>query len=91
MATYSSILDWRIPWTEEPSGHMGSQRGGPDTTQKQSSRKPRETQIIRAPRSTSPSPGSTAAACPVGTGSLPTLASGNRSQRPLFDDGDTVL
>ena len=20
MATYSSILDWRIPWTEEPGG-----------------------------------------------------------------------
>ena len=20
MATHSSILDWRIPWTEEPSG-----------------------------------------------------------------------
>ena len=20
METYSSILDWRIPWTEEPSG-----------------------------------------------------------------------
>ena len=28
MATYSSILAWRIPWTEEPSGlqSMGSQR-----------------------------------------------------------------
>ena len=28
MATYSSILDWRIPWTEEPGGlqSMGSQR-----------------------------------------------------------------
>ena len=21
MATYSSILAWRIPWTEEPGGH----------------------------------------------------------------------
>ena len=21
MATYSSILAWRIPWTEEPSGY----------------------------------------------------------------------
>ena len=21
MATHSSILAWRIPWTEEPSGH----------------------------------------------------------------------
>ena len=26
MATHSSILAWRIPWTEEPSGFMGSQR-----------------------------------------------------------------
>ena len=28
MATHSSILAWRIPWTEEPGGlqHMGSQR-----------------------------------------------------------------
>jgi len=28
MATHSSILAWRIPWTEEPSGaqSMGSQR-----------------------------------------------------------------
>ena len=28
MATHSSILSWRIPWTEEPGGlqFMGSQR-----------------------------------------------------------------
>ena len=28
MATHSSILDWRIPWMEEPGGlqSMGSQR-----------------------------------------------------------------
>ena len=28
MATHSSILDWRMPWTEEPGGlqSMGSQR-----------------------------------------------------------------
>ena len=28
MTTHSSILDWRIPWTEEPGGlqSMGSQR-----------------------------------------------------------------
>ena len=28
MATYSSVLAWRIPWTEEPGGlqSMGSQR-----------------------------------------------------------------
>ena len=32
MATYSSILAWRIPWTEETGGlHvMGSQRVGHD-------------------------------------------------------------
>ena len=32
MATYSSILTWEIPWTEESSGlqFMGSQRVGHD-------------------------------------------------------------
>ena len=32
MATHSSILTWRIPWTEEPDGllSMGSQRVGHD-------------------------------------------------------------
>ena len=32
MAPHSSILDWRIPWTEEPGGlqFMGSQRVGQD-------------------------------------------------------------
>jgi len=32
MATYSSILAWRIPWTEEPGGlqSMGLQRVGHD-------------------------------------------------------------
>ena len=32
MATHSSILDWRIPWTEEPGGleTTGSQRVGHD-------------------------------------------------------------
>ena len=31
MATHSSILAWKIPWTEEPSRlqSMGSQRVGP--------------------------------------------------------------
>ena len=30
MATYSSIVAWRIPWSEEPGGleSMGSQRVG---------------------------------------------------------------
>ena len=32
IATHSSILAWRIPWTEEPRGlqSMGSQRVGHD-------------------------------------------------------------
>ena len=32
MATYSSILAWRIPWTEDPGGlqSMGSKRVGHD-------------------------------------------------------------
>ena len=32
MATHSSILAWRIPWTEEPGGlqSMGAQRVGPE-------------------------------------------------------------
>ena len=32
MATHSSTLAWRIPWTEEPGGlqSMGSQRAGHD-------------------------------------------------------------
>ena len=32
MATHSSILAWRIPWTEEPGGlqSMGLQRAGHD-------------------------------------------------------------
>ena len=32
MATYSSILAWRIPWTEEPDGlqSIGLQRVGHD-------------------------------------------------------------
>ena len=32
MATHSSILAWRIPWTEEPGGlqSMGFQRVGHD-------------------------------------------------------------
>ena len=32
MVTHSSILAWRIPWTEEPGGlqPMGSQRVGHD-------------------------------------------------------------
>ena len=38
MATHPSILAWRIPWTEEPSGRqsMGSQRVGHDWAHMQS-------------------------------------------------------
>ena len=38
MATHSSILAWRIPYTEEPGGlqSMGSQRIGHDRVAKQS-------------------------------------------------------
>ena len=34
MATHSSILAWKIPWTEDPGGlqSMGSQRVGRDFT-----------------------------------------------------------
>ena len=37
MATHSSILAWRIPWTEELGGlqSMGSQRVGHDLATKQ--------------------------------------------------------
>ena len=28
MAAYSSILAWRIPWTQEPGGSIGLQRSG---------------------------------------------------------------
>ena len=38
MATHSSILAWRIPWTEEPGRlqFMGSQRSGHNRTTKHS-------------------------------------------------------
>ena len=37
MATHSSILAWKIPWTEDPGGllSMGSQRVGCDVVTKQ--------------------------------------------------------
>ena len=40
MATHSSTLAWRIPWTEEPAGlqSMGSQRVGHDYVTKHSTR-----------------------------------------------------
>ena len=47
MATQSSILSWRIPWTEEPGGlqSMGSQRVGHNRVTK-------HTQMIKAWRLT---------------------------------------
>ena len=38
MATHSSILAWRIPWTEEPGRlqSIGSQRAGHDQATKHS-------------------------------------------------------
>ena len=35
MATHSNILAWKIPWTEEPGGPMGSQRVGHDSETEQ--------------------------------------------------------
>ena len=37
IATHSSVLAWRIPWTEEPGGlqSMGLQKVGQDLTTKQ--------------------------------------------------------
>ena len=33
MATHSSILAWRIPWTEEPGGLQSTGCKEPDTTE----------------------------------------------------------
>ena len=47
MATHSSILAWRIPWTEEPGGpwSMGSQRVGHDWNVTRAISKPRHENI----------------------------------------------
>ena len=34
MATHSSILAWRIPWTEEPGGPQSMGHGESDTTER---------------------------------------------------------
>ena len=34
MATHSSILAWRIPWTEEPGGLQSTGRKKSDTTER---------------------------------------------------------
>ena len=53
MATHSSILVWRIPWTEEPGGlqSIGSQRVGHDQsdlacTNETTTRKDMKTQVF---------------------------------------------
>ena len=42
MAAHSSVLAWKIPWTEEPGGlqSMGSQRAGLDRTTRHSTAPP---------------------------------------------------
>ena len=49
MATHSSILAWRIPWTEEPGGlqAMGSQRVGHDCATNTHTHTHALTQLIR--------------------------------------------
>ena len=34
MATHSSVLAWRIPWTEEPGGYSPRGRKESDTTER---------------------------------------------------------
>ena len=48
MPTCSSILAWRIPWTEEPGGlqSMGSQRVGHDLAAKQQQQQQQETSLL---------------------------------------------
>ena len=48
MATHSSILAWRIPWTEEPGGlqYMGCKRVGHDLATEQQSHPPPKTSNI---------------------------------------------
>ena len=55
MATHSSVLAWRIPWTEEPGGlpSMGSHRVGHDWSDLAAAAAPKEyfqPSIIRMPR-----------------------------------------
>ena len=47
MATHSSILAWRIPWTEEPGGRqsMGLKSIGPDLTTEQKKKKKIESEF----------------------------------------------
>ena len=46
MGTHSSILAWRVPWTEEPGRpwSMGSQRGGQDRAHRRAAPRPQRRQ-----------------------------------------------
>ena len=48
MTTYSSVLAWRIPWTEEPGRlkSMGSQRVGHDLATKEQRRRKTKTKSL---------------------------------------------
>ena len=48
MATYSSILAWKIPWTEEPGRlqSMGSQKVGHDYTHTHTHTHPEDITIL---------------------------------------------
>ena len=65
MATHSSILVWRLSWTEEPSGRqaIGSQRDRTEATKHAHTRTPKEFNSMSLPltqyhvqSSVSPSP-----------------------------------
>ena len=49
MATHSSVLAWKLPWTEEPGGQtsLGSQRIGHDLESKQQQRLTRQGHIYK--------------------------------------------
>ena len=53
MATHSSVLAWRIPWTEEPGGvqSLGSQRVRHDWASKHPQHRPQEPAFIPLPHS----------------------------------------
>ena len=53
MATHSSVLAWRIPWTEEPGGlqSLGSQRVRHDWASKHPQHRPQELAFIPLPHS----------------------------------------
>ena len=49
MTTHSSVLAWRIPWTEEPGGlqSMGSQES--ETTERLNTQSPHADSAMRIP------------------------------------------